>query len=81
MTPTDEIFNLYADSYGRKQEAQLDLKEFLDSCRTDPMMYASAAERMLHAIGEPLTVDTAADERLGRIFMNRTIKTYPTFKD
>ncbi|HSK31701.1 MAG TPA: PrkA family serine protein kinase, partial [Candidatus Limnocylindria bacterium] len=81
MTPTDEIFDFYADSYGRKQEAQIELKEFLENCRTDPMMYASAAERMLHAIGEPQTIDTAADERLGRIFMNRTIKTYPTFKE
>ncbi len=81
MTPTDEIFDLYADSYGRKQEAQLELKEFLEGCRTDPMMYASASERMLHAIGEPQAIDTAADERLGRIFMNRTIKTYPTFKE
>ncbi len=81
MKPTDEIFDLYADRYGRKQESQLDLKEFLEGCRTDPMMYASAAERMLHAIGEPLSIDTAKDERLGRIFMNRTIKTYPTFKE
>jgi serine protein kinase len=81
MKPTDEIFDLYTSSYGRKQEAQLDLKEYLEGCRSDPMMYASAAERMLQAIGEPQSIDTSGDERLGRIFMNRTIKTYPTFKE
>ncbi len=42
----------------------------------DPSLYASAAERMVEAIGEPIHVDTASDPRLGRIFMNRTIKTY-----
>ena len=41
----------------------------------------SAAERMLAAIGEPEIVDTSHDQRLGRIFMNRTIRVYPTFAD
>jgi serine protein kinase len=81
MKPSDEIFDLYAEGYGRTQEARLDLKEFLEGCRDNPAMYASAAERMLEAIGEPQILDTAADERLGRIFMNRTIKVYPTFKE
>ena len=44
-------------------------------------MYASTAERMLRAIGEPEFVDTAKDARLGRIFMNRTLKVYSAFKD
>ncbi|MGY4285719.1 serine protein kinase [Bradyrhizobium sp. LM2.7] len=34
---------------------------------------------MLAAIGEPQTIDTAKDPRLGRIFLNRTIRTYPAF--
>ena len=41
-------------------------------------MYASAAERMVAAIGESKLIDTSTDPRLGRIFMNRTIKTYPS---
>ena len=45
------------------------------------MMYASAAERMVAAIGDPVLIDTSKDTRLGRIFMNRTIKTYPAFHD
>ena len=42
-------------------------------------MYATAQERMVDAIGDPILVDTSADERLGRIFANRTIKIYPAF--
>ena len=45
------------------------------------MTYATAAERMVAAIGEPEVIDTAKDARLGRIFMNRTIKVYPAFAD
>ena len=36
---------------------------------------------MLAAIGEPEMVDTAKDARLGRIFMNRTIRVYPAFSE
>ncbi|GEC41738.1 PrkA family serine protein kinase [Sinorhizobium meliloti] len=36
---------------------------------------------MVDAIGDPILVDTSADERLGRIFANRTIKIYPAFSD
>ena len=43
------------------------------------MRYANAAERILAAIGEPQKIDTAKDQRLGRIFLNRTIRVYPAF--
>jgi serine protein kinase len=43
------------------------------------MRYANAAERLLAAIGEPQMIDTAKDPRLGRIFLNRTIRIYPAF--
>jgi serine protein kinase len=36
---------------------------------------------MIAAIGEPEVIDTSTDPRLGRIFMNRSIKRYPTFAD
>src|SRR3546814_14042240 len=45
------------------------------------MMYASAPERLLAAIGEPEIIDTSHDQRLGRIFMNRTIRRYPSFAE
>ncbi len=81
MTVADEIFELYAQSYDRNKQSEMTLKQFLESCRDDPMLYAGAAERMIKAIGEPDLVDTSKDQRLGRIFLNRTMKVYPAFKD
>ena len=57
------------------------LSDYLDLCREDPKTYASAAERILDAIGEPELIDTSRDPRLGRIFMNRTIRVYPAFAE
>ncbi len=45
------------------------------------MAYATAHERLLAAIGEPKMVDTSKDARLGRIFMNRTVRFYPAFAE
>jgi serine protein kinase len=81
MTSDNEIFDVYAKSYDRNKQAQLSLREYLEGCKTDPMFFASAAERMIDAIGEPQFIDSARDPRLGRIFMNRTLKIYPAFKD
>ena len=81
MTTKDNIFDLYAQAYESQKQHRMSLREYLEGCRDDPAMYASTAERMLAAIGEPEIVDTAKDPRLGRIFMNRTIKVYPAFAD
>lgn len=81
MTSADEIFNLYTQSYDRQKRSELSLKEFLDACRSDPMLYAVAPERMMTAIGDPELIDSSKDQRLGRVFLNRTIKVYPAFKD
>jgi serine protein kinase len=81
MTTRDDIFDLYTQNYERQKQAEFSLKQYLEACREDPLLFASAAERMLTAIGEPVLVDTQKDPRLGRIFMNRTIKVYPAFKD
>lgn len=81
MAPTDDLFTSYAKSYEARRAAEMSLEEFLKGCRSDPMMYASAPERLLAAIGQPEIVDTARDARLGRIFMNRTIRVYPAFSE
>ena len=81
MTTKENIFDLYAQAYESQKQHRLSLKEYLEGCRADPVMYASTAERMITAIGEPEFVDSARDARLGRIFMNRTLKVYPAFKD
>lgn len=81
MSSDDGLFGLYSRLYESQREVEMSLEEYLRRCATDPSMYASAAERMLTAIGEPELVDTSLDPRLGRIFMNRTIKVYPAFSD
>ncbi len=71
----------YRARYSSALEEEMSLEEYLQLCRTDPDAYASAAERMLHAIGEPELVDTRLDQRLSRIFSNRIIKRYPAFQE
>src|SRR2546423_6248222 len=77
----DGIFSLYAHTYQNRREVELSLECFLRACSDDWSFYAGPAERLLKAIGDPIMVDTAQDPRLGRIFMNRTIKVYPAFAD
>ncbi|MBN8873054.1 MAG: PrkA family serine protein kinase [Rhodospirillales bacterium] len=81
MQTVDDIFSAYARSFESHREAEMTLGEYLQACRDDPMMYATATERLLSAIGEPEMVDTSKDARLGRIFMNRTIRVYPAFNE
>lgn len=75
------IFSHYRERYEATQQEELSIKEYLDLCKEDPSVYASAAERMLMAIGEPEMVDTASDSRLSRIFSNKMIKRYKAFGD
>ncbi len=75
----DSLFNAFARSYEARSETDMSMSEYLESCRDDPMRYANAAERLLAAIGEPQMIDTARDPRLGRIFLNRTMRVYPSF--
>jgi len=77
----EDIFSVYARGYDQHREGEMTLPEFLEACRDDPMMYATATERLLAAIGEAEMVDTSKDARLGRIFMNRTIRMYPAFSE
>ncbi|MFC0407351.1 PrkA family serine protein kinase [Roseomonas elaeocarpi] len=81
MAPLDDIFTLHTSLREGRREEEMSLAEFLEACRDDSGCYASPAERMLKAIGEPETVDTAKDARLGRVFMNRTIRVYPAFSE
>jgi len=71
----------YRARYSAAQDEELSLDEYLELCRQDPGAYATAAERMLAAIGEPELIDTRHDQRLSRIFANRVIKRYPAFAE
>ncbi|MGH1372653.1 MAG: PrkA family serine protein kinase [Cellvibrionaceae bacterium] len=75
------IFSHYRDRYEATQEEELSIQEYLDLCKQDPSVYASAAERMLMAIGEPELIDTSTDSTLSRIFSNKVIKRYKAFGD
>ena len=76
---SDSLFNAFARSFEARSQTDLSMAEYLESCRGDPMRYANSAERLLAAIGEPQMIDTAKDPRLGRIFLNRTMRVYPAF--
>ena len=62
-------------------EKDLSIKDYLELCKNDKSIYASPAERMLDAIGNPEVIDTKLDERLSRIYSNRVIKRYPAFSE
>jgi serine protein kinase len=76
-----DVFDLFSEIYSNAAQEEISLQQYLLACREDKSMYASAPERMVEAIGEPNLIDTSKDERLGRIFSNRTIKIYPSFSD
>jgi len=75
------IFNRYLSRYEQGREEVLSLQEYLEICKNDPSAYATAAERLLMAIGEPELVDTRLNPRLSRIFSNKVIKMYPAFRE
>ncbi|WP_025841305.1 PrkA family serine protein kinase [Asaia platycodi] len=81
MSSFSDVFTLASSFREERRETEMSLASYLSLCREDPSSYASAAERMLKAIGEPVMLDSSRDPRLSRIFMNRTVRTYPAFAD
>lgn len=74
-----DVFDAFSESYTRVKQESMSLRDYLLAARDDPMLYASPAERMVQAIGEPEMIDTSKDPRLSRIFFNRTIRRYKAF--
>ena len=75
------IFSHFQNRFEATRQEEYSLQEYLELCKTDPTAYATAAERLLMAIGKPELVDTSLDPRLSRIFSNKVIKRYPAFAD
>ena len=75
------ILARYQSRYESALEEELSIPEYLELCKQDPGAYASVAERMLTAIGEPELVDTRLNSRLSRLFANKIIKVYPAFRE
>jgi len=72
-----------ASSYAAKFAAPeiMSLEDYMDRCKTDSLAFATAAERMVAAIGDPKVVDTSEDPRLSRIHSNKKVRIYDAFKD
>ena len=81
MPQAATLLSDFARFYQERRDADMSLSDYLEGCRGDPGLYASAPERILKAIGDAELVDTSKDARLGRIFMNRTIRVYPAFAE
>jgi serine protein kinase len=77
---TLDVFDVFSRDYSRERYETMSLRDWLLAARDDKMLYATPAERIVAAIGEPDLVDTAQDSRLGRLFFNRTIKVYKAFE-
>ena len=75
------IFSHFQNRYETTRQEEYSLQEYLDLCKQDRSAYATAAERLLMAIGEPELVDTTSNSRLSRIFSNKVIRRYPAFAE
>ncbi|WP_375201396.1 PrkA family serine protein kinase [Hyphococcus sp.] len=75
-----DVFDVFSENYTKLKQEAMSLRDYLLAARDDDMLYASPAERMVKAIGEPTLVDTSKDPRLARIFSNRTIRHYQAFE-
>ena len=75
------IFETYQQRFEQHLQEEYSLQEYLEMCKDNPLSYATAAERMLAAIGEPELSDTSQDPRLSRIFSNKLIARYPAFSE
>jgi serine protein kinase len=75
------VLDRFRERYEGGLEEEYSLSEYLELCRTNPAAYATAAERMLMAIGEAEMIDTRNDPRLSRIFSNKIVRVYPAFLD
>ncbi|PQA87876.1 PrkA family serine protein kinase [Hyphococcus luteus] len=75
-----DVFDIFSEGYTKHKQEAMSLRDYLLAARDDPMLYATPAERMVKAIGEPTLVDTSKDPRLARIFSNRTIRHYEAFE-
>jgi len=75
------IFDRFKGEQAARSAEFMGFDEYLNLCKSNKLAYATAAERMLSAIGEPQLVDTSKEPRLSRIFLNRTVRKYPAFND
>jgi serine protein kinase len=76
-----DLLSQYGENYKAVEKEAMSLVDYLEGCKKDPSMYATAQQRLINAIGEPKLVDTSQDERLSKIFQNKVIKIYDSFEN
>ncbi|MGM9427363.1 PrkA family serine protein kinase [Hydrogenophaga sp. MI9] len=76
-----DVVSSFSARFERTREEEMSLEDYLAECKRNPLAFATVAERMLKAIGEPQMVDTRNDPRLSRLFANKIIKVYPAFAE
>lgn len=75
------LLDRIVSEYVEKSDEEMSFQEYLERGKADPSVFATTTERLLKAIGEPVTIDTSKDPRLSRIHLNRTIRVYPAFSN
>jgi serine protein kinase len=58
-----DIFSVYKQGFEVTTQVEMSLAQYLEGCRDNPLMYATAQERLLAAIGEPEMVDTSQTQQ------------------
>ena len=76
-----DILSNYKKKFQQESSEVMSIEEYLKLAQKDPSVYATPAQRLLKAIGEPKLIDTSESPRLGRIFGNRTIRVYKPFEE
>lgn len=79
MSALKSLASKFAEKFAAPEV--MSLEAYLELCKTEPLAYATAAERMVAAIGNPEVVDTSEDPRLSRIHSNKKIRVYKAFSD
>ena len=75
------VLDTLKKSYDKTKHETMTMSEYVKLLEKDVSIAATPHERLLKAIGEPVMVDTSTNPRLKKIFGDRVIRTYPTFKD
>ena len=57
-----DVVRNFLTRYEQTREEELSLEAYLELCKKNPLVYATAAERILAAIGEPEVFDTHHDQ-------------------
>ena len=76
MSSSLDVFDAFSKAYAREKLETMSLRDYLLAARDKPMMYASPAERMIAAIGEPELIDTSRDSRLVAFLSANTLSLY-----